>query len=149
MEVKNGRYTKFGIGGETILAFVENSKFDNYHLISRLIGDGRGYSHQSCEKNEEDKYFNKVAYITYTFGKDPIPKDAIILNFDFENQKFQVGNKVYKVKNDDKHTYKFLKKTLKCIGGLEGFYKFVVREMYDQTYLNLISTFKQVGEVEG
>ena len=145
MEVKNGRYTKFGIGGETILAFVENSKFDNYHLINRLIGDGRGYSHQSCEKNEEDKYFNKVAYIEYTFGKDPKPTDAVILNFDFKNQKLRIGNKVYKVKDDKKYTYNFLKRTLKANGGLEGFYKFIIREMRDRTYLQLIDVFKDLN----
>ena len=144
MKKENGKFVKFGVSSDTVLAFVANSSRDNYHLINQKINDGKG-----CEENEEDKYFNKVAYIAYTFGKDPIPKDAIILNFDFENQKFQVGNKVYKVKNDDKYTFKFLKKTLKCIGGLEGFYKFIVREMYDQTYLSLISTFKQVGEIEG
>ena len=145
MEVKNGRYTKFGIGNETILAFVENSKFDNYHLIYSLIGNGRGYSHQSCEKDEENKYFNKVAYIQYTFGKDPKPIDAIILDFDFDNQKLRINNKVYNVKDDKKYTYKFLKRTLKANGGLEGFYKFIVREMHDRTYLQLIDVLKNLS----
>ena len=145
MEVKNGRYTKFGIGGETILAFVENSKFDNYHLIYSLIGNGRGYSHQSCEKDEENKYFNKVAYIQYTFGKDPKPIDAIILDFDFDNQKLRINNKVYNVKDDKKYTYNFLKRTLKANGGLEGFYKFIVREMHDRTYLQLIDVLKNLS----
>ena len=145
MEVKNGRYTKFGIGNETILAFVENSKFDNYHLIYSLIGNGRGYSHQSCEKDEENKYFNKVAYIQYTFGKDPKPIDAIILDFDFDNQKLRINNKVYNVKDDKKYTYKFLKRTLKVNGGLEGFYKFIVREMHDRTYLQLIDVLKNLS----
>ena len=149
MKKENGKFVKFGVGSDTVLAFVANSSKDNYHLINQKINDGKGYWHQTCEESEEDKYFNKVAYITYTFGKDPIPKDAIILNFDFENQKFQVGNKVYKVKNDDKHTFKFLKKTLKCIGGLEGFYKFIIRETHDQTYLSLMSMLKQAGEIEG
>ena len=145
MEVKNGRYTKFGIGNETILAFVENSKFDNYHLINNLIGNGRGYSHQSCEKDEENKYFNKVAYIQYTFGKDPKPIDAIILDFDFDNQKLRINNKVYNVKDDKKYTYNFLKRTLKANGGLEGFYKFIVREMHDRTYLQLIDILKNLS----
>ena len=145
MEVKNGRYTKFGIGNEAILAFVENSKFDNYHLIYSLIGNGRGYSHQSCEKDEENKYFNKVAYIQYTFGKDPKPIDAIILDFDFDNQKLRINNKVYNVKDDKKYTYKFLKRTLKANGGLEGFYKFIVREMHDRTYLQLIDVLKNLS----
>ena len=145
MEVKNGRYTKFGIGNETILAFVENSKFDNYHLIYSLIGNGRGYSHQSCEKDEENKYFNKVAYIQYTFGKDPKPIDAIILDFDFDNQKLRINNKVYNVKDDKKYTYNFLKRTLKANGGLEGFYKFIVREMHDRTYLQLIDVLKNLS----
>ena len=145
MEVKNGRYTKFGIGNETILAFVENSKFDNYHLIYNLIGNGRGYSHQSCEKDEENKYFNKVAYIQYTFGKDPKPIDAIILDFDFNNQKLRINNKVYNVKDDKKYTYNFLKRTLKANGGLEGFYKFIVREMHDRTYLQLIDVLKNLS----
>ena len=147
MKKENGRFVKFGVGNETVLAFVPKSNFDNYHLINQKINDGKAYWHQSCEDEEENKYFNKVAFINYTFGKDPKPIDAIILNFDFDNQKFQVGNKTYNVKEDKKHTFKFLKRTLKCIGGLEGFYKFIIREMYDQTYISLIYTLKRVGEL--
>ena len=99
------------------------------------------------EDEEENKRFNKVAFIKYTYGKDPKPIDAVVLTFNFDNQEFKIGNKTYKVKKDDKYTFKFLKRTLKCNGGLEGFYKFIVREMYDQLFSSLVYTLKKAGEL--
>ena len=145
MKKENGRFVKFGVNNETVLAFVPDSKFDNYHLINQKINDGKGYWHQSCEEEEENKYFNKVAFVKYTYGKDPKPIDAVVLTFDFENQEFKVGNKVYKVKNDDNYTFKFLKRTLKCTGGLERFYRFIIREMHDQLFSSLVYTLKRAG----
>ena len=145
MKKENGRFVKFGVNNEAVLAFVPDSKFDNYHLINQKINNGKGYWHTSCEDEEENKYFNKVAFVKYTYGKDPKPIDAVVLTFDFKNQEFKVGNKVYKVKNDDNYTFKFLKRTLKCAGGLERFYRFIVREMYDQLFSSLVYTLKRAG----
>ena len=147
MKRENGKFVKFGVNNETVLAFVPDSNVDNYHLINQKINDGKGYWHASCEDEEENKRFNKVAFIKYTYGKDPKPIDAVILTFDFDNQEFKIGNKTYKVKKDDKYTFKFLKRTLKCNGGLEGFYKFIVREMYDQLFSSLVYTLKKAGEL--
>ena len=74
-------------------------------------------------------------------------KDREKIISDFKNQEFKVGNKVYKVKNDDNYTFKFLKKTLKCAGGLERFYRFIIREMYDQLFSSLVYTLKKAGEL--
>ena len=145
MKKEDGRFVKFGVNNETVLTFVPNSNVDNYHLINQKINNGKGYWHQSCEKEEENKHFNKVAFVKYSYGKDPKVIDAVVLTFDFENQEFKVGNKTYKVKEDDNYTFKFLKRTLKCCGGLERFYKFVIREMHDQLFTSLVYTFKRVG----
>ena len=37
MKKENGKFVKFGVGSDTVLAFVANSSRDNYHLISYNI----------------------------------------------------------------------------------------------------------------
>ena len=140
-------YSKtFRIGNEEVVYFnEEKSKRDCNHLTKEKFKNQFNVDlncFQSLEKNDVvfnkvnnervkkiNKYYNNLFIVRYNANNEPI-KEGILIHFDFKNSiiTFSDGNKTrsYKVNNDIKklYTYKFYKKSIKAIGGIEGLYKF-------------------------
>ncbi len=88
----------------------------------------------------------KVKYTYYSGSGKPI--DNIDILFDFNDNVIKIGDRKYKVKDNNEFTYKFQKTQVKAVDGIVGFRKFIEKAMDRDSVWHsfMFGTLKKVSE---
>ena len=137
---KDGRYTKFfqyKDGVNTFLSFAAKNHEDNYFKVMQMIREKEKNTNgfQVCEIKEENNNFENVFYIHYNIWGQPIQGKFLYFDFEKETVTTEEG-KIYKVVNDYEYTYRIQKTQIKAIGGIKGFYNFIIECMHVDSPFN-------------
>lgn len=103
-----------------------------------------GNSIQRCESanssmysHQREEYARKFKRVIYTFGNSEKIKKYLVLDFDFENNKVTINNKIFNVGHSLEFIYKKTRgNNIQCINGIEGFYKHIVDCMNYESAFN-------------
>lgn len=163
-------YTKMlRIGKEEVIYYANNKKEDDNYIICNKFREQFGLflnAFPVLEKNDVDfyddnqedikrinKYYKNLFIVKYnSYGEVIKEKKGIVVNFDFDKEviTFSNGNKTrsYKVTKNNKYlyTYKFNKKSIRAINGIEGLYKVYFEYLHSKNQY-ITSIFTQLENI--
>ena len=124
------------------------------HAAQDLLNNPKINGVQKYDTREEDfnqdikTKFTKILFPFFGLSQYKDFKNAkrilekcYYLEFDFENELFYINHKKYKVKEDWEYTYKIQATQIRAIGGIEGYYKFILENLqFDGTFKCLLKS---------